>query len=815
MACNLIPTNTPLEQGTNVSDVLETKKMNYKIQNKLVPCHILVDFLRVVFSNLIPGNKIEFAKEFFAQDELESPLRFDPVLYAEAFYAGVPQEPEYANLSEADRLLKVAEAIYFVYGDVPRALIAVAQGLVGLFGGLPLSEENRISIGVALVRLVLLKNIQGLGQLALALREIGFTLDDIPTFLRNRELLEQILSTTDIGKELLPLLIGDIPLLVTLLDNPILWPGFSGEDRKKAILQLLWEDLDLKNMLDVFKDAFEALGFETSETIAEVMKTFLSATVPQTINILQGNTFPIDEITLTMFELCSNPSDSLIVKTNLLLQIFNAMNMPAPTNDQIANAILNINNTTTLLNDLNVFEVIVKTLNQFIADGPDKLNSIAMILQTYGQSASEITSLLSLIGGTSKNIAEILLGLNFSVKTIVQSLMGVNVSNQTIVSILIDLGISAQNIATAFQGLLSLQELFNLLVAITPKIQSNALIDILRNIGASNAEIISLMKISGAFATSVSRGEIGGAITPFDLTLTVSINPTIGAILGNDGTWSVNLSGLGLADGVFVMTLLTSGIILDTANLLLFDGIYVVFDGSATIEEIVKVLEESGFTLEQKVQILLKLGHTFEEIKALLKLTDFAEIGQLIGLIISLDSTLDFEAIIAEIPATDGPEAVGIIIGEALKIMQANGVIQLFNAEQIEGYIRLTKLNRADIPTALSVALKILCIPDVKDICVALKVDPCCKGGLLIQKDLADFVLNDNASFTYEIDKRKAAGSVALHDTIMSYDPQNLIDNKFCEDEFSYTVTNLKGQTGEASVKIQIIFEFNNIAYHV
>jgi len=808
MVCNLNTTNTTVPDGTTASIVLGSKQSDYKKNpqsNVILPCNILGDFLNPVFANVIVGSPINFAIAFFAQDELDSPGRFTPTAYAEALDAGFKStSPE---LSEPDHLLAVAEAIYVVYGDTATALIKVAQGLVGLFGGIPLSDVDKIAIGIALVRLVLLKGIQGLGELGKALNEIGFTLDDIPLFLKDNALLVLI-----IGLEIFPLTMNNIAQLVMLLNNPILFPGFSAEERKKAILLLLWEDkpsgLGLKNDLNLFKDAFAVLNFVTADMIAEVMKKFLNATVLQTVIVLQAKLFSVNEITLTVFKLCSNASDTLNTKIALLIEIFTAMTNPAPSNDDIVAAILNI---TALFNDVNIFEVIVKVLNQL---EPDKL-TIATILKNQGQSALQITALLTLINVSPSDIAQILLMLNFDATTIAQSLASINVSTQTISTILSDLGIPPQDIAQALQGIqVSLQDIFNILVALN--LQSNVIIDILRSLGTADVEIISLMQIVGTLAPSASNGDIGGTITPFDLALKVVINPEIGVFLGNDGAWFVNISGLGLANGLFVITLLTSGILLDTANLLVFDGIFIVFGGDDSIEEIIKALEEAGFTLEQKARILITLGKEFEEIKILLSLSDPTEIGQLLGLIISIDPSLDFEKILSELSAEVGPEAIGTIIGEALKIMQANGVIQLFDAEQIEDFIKLTKLDREDLSTALSVALKILCIPDVQEICIALKVDPCNrKDALLIQRDLAEFVLNDNVSFVYTLDTRKAAGSIMLHETIMSYDPQNLIDNKFCEDEFKYVVTNLKGQTGEATIKIQIIFEFSEVAYHL
>jgi len=456
----LVITNTSDEIGKTVSKLLLQKKSNYKASpqkddilnpNPVKPCNILADFFRVIFHDAVNKDPIGHGIEFFTQDELESPGRFDPTKYAVAFDAGIKNM--FPNLPAEDQLLKVADALYIVYGDTSDALIKVAEGLIGLFDA-PLSSDDKIAIGVVLVRLVLLKGIEGLGELGRALDAIGFDLNDIPNFLRNEVLLRQILSTIDIGKELLPLLIADIPLLVTLLDNPILWPGLSPKEREKAILFLLWEDLGLKNQLELFQEAFTALNFVTAEMIAEIMKIFLNATVLETVGVLQGLQFPVDEITLTIFALCSNPSDSLSKKIDLFVEIFKAMTMPVPSNDEIADAIVNINDTTSLLSGVNVFEVIAKVLNKLIPEEiQDKLNAIAMVLQTLGQSALQITELFTLINVAPVDIAEILLMLNFDVVIIVQSLVSVNVSNKTITDILIGLGISAQDIAKAFQDI--------------------------------------------------------------------------------------------------------------------------------------------------------------------------------------------------------------------------------------------------------------------------------------------------------------------------------------------------------------------------
>lgn len=796
MTCDLNTSNTPLPSGTPALDVLNNKKSAYtkNPQTSLyLPCNILGDFFNPVFGAIIGNDPLQYGINFFAADEKNSPDRFTPQQYAEALDAGFKRK--FPGSTTDNNLTKLSEGLYSIFGGVETAMTSVALGLASLYPS-PLSQSNREKIGAELVRLAIEKNIQGLGELGKALNTIGFALQDIPSFLKDKNLLVQI-----IGKEIFPL--TDIPTLIALLNNPLLWPGLSDDDRKKAILQFLWNDLQLKNNLSLFKDAFQSLGFETFLAIASVMKTLLKATLPQVVQVLQDKNFSTNEITSSVFQTFSQTSDSITTKTNLVIEIFQAMTSPKPTNNNIVDSILSLapslSDSTT-----SIYETLTKILNQFESN---KL-TIATILKAQGQSALQISTLLKVINVPSENIAQILNNLNYDINTIAQSLFKTGVSADKIALILSTiLNKSPQQIAIALSSLnIPIAELLNILASLN--IQTNILIDILKSLNLSNQEIITILKIVGKIKTSISTGQVTGTITPHDLILKLVVNPEVNVISDNNGSWSTSIGTMDLENDLYILQLLTSGITIHTTNLLVVDGTYIIFEGDASIDTIATLLNQANFSLEQKVRILLKLGANFEQIKKLLNIKDAQTLGQILGLIFSTDSSLDFLLILTQITSGSDAESIGTIIGEALKIMNENGTIALHTAKQVEEFIRATKLNRDDVMKALEIALKILGIPFAINIFIGIKQPRCQKSCFpTVERDLTDYVSNDNASFIYKIDARKAIGSAILKDTIVNYNPQNLICNHFSEDTFKYVVENSNHQTDEGVVTIKIFFE--------
>lgn len=906
--CNFA--NINIQQVVDVSDatlpdpnaLLESAKQAY-LNGDISACALAKAFFE--FGPLLTpplANTAQALTDFFAQAHSTRPLSSQE--YAQVFKAFFDAQTPPGTIED------IAKGLFEIFKNTDNPLLEIANGLKDLFPQ-PLSTDNKNLIGLELVKIAKDNNLLGLALLGPALSNgIGMSLTEVRDFLKSQAVIQVL-----IGKELFPL--TDIATLALLLDSPVVFPDITDpQERKKAVIELLWKELGLQNTdPKVIFAAFQALGITDPTIVAEILKEF-QATPSQIALALNGLGTPPNTIMEILFDLFS-PGLTESQKSDLILEIANAFFqtnfVPNPNTNTLAQSILQLQNK--FSNSDTIFDILIDALSNITqAD----ILSIGTILSQAGLPPVKIALLLSKISNDKVKIAEVLLKIlpnltlpelctalqaiindNITLtqvldnvldntQDIVQALSGCLGDNiETIIKLLIDsnvtqnvseivsaintifggvfsaedIALSLKNagkniteIALAIESLVSepknfatilknlfpnatFKEIIDLTIQHTSLLteDTTSITNILNSLGATPENIVSILKSYGtstmdiisalkAITTdakikellnlntdinqSITQGVISGSLSPTDLILNgkiLGLNQTFEILNLGNGTWSVDFAALNLPNNFYIIEIQTSDITLGTASVIIIDDQYIILDGNLSIEQIAGALAQFNISKEEKAVILFKLGATLKEIINLLNIQDPLVLGTIVGDIAAFNGNTNVGEIILSISQDFNAEFFGQALGKAILSLSEKGLLIIHSKEDIIQIIQKTGIDRDIADEVLEIILTILGIPVTKDIYIGIKFKhgPCEK---IVERNLTDYVPNDNVSFTYKIDTKKTLGCVALKEQVFLYDPQNALFNGVKKDEMTYTVENQKGQTSSAKIFFRFFF---------